>query len=341
MQTREPVGGARPTSKDVARAAGVSQATVSLVLGDKWRGRVSERTAGLVRQTAVDLGYRPNLAARNLRLGRTRTALLVVPALTNEFFARVYAGAAAVAEEHGFGVVLYPSPEGVGPAKDPFASARAALDGVIASSMAAGALDAIRGTDLPLVMLDSDPADPASAAHVNLDIADGMRQVTDHLLGLGHRRFVHLASAVPSWTFEVRARALDAVLRDVPGVSLRTVPAPLDVSGARAAAGQALSVTGPRPTALICDDDIIAAGACKAVRRLGLRVPEDVSVTGFDDLALATALEPELTTVSLPAERVGEAGMSALLSVLEGRAPEPGDLPVTLVGRGSTGPARG
>ena len=198
----------RPTSRDVARAAGVSQATVSLVLGDKWRGRVSERTAGLVRDAARELGYRPNLAARNLRLGRTRTALLVVPALTNEFFARVYTGAATVAAEHGFGVVLYPSPEGIGPAKDPFASARAALDGVIASSMAAEALTAIRGTDLPLVMLDSDPADPGAAAHVNLDIADGMRQMTDHLLALGHRRFVHLASAVASWTFDVRARAL-------------------------------------------------------------------------------------------------------------------------------------
>ncbi|MFD7441176.1 LacI family DNA-binding transcriptional regulator [Streptomyces sp. NPDC059909] len=339
MQTREPAGGARPTSKDVARAAGVSQATVSLVLGGKWPGRVSERTAELVRRTAAELGYRPNLAARNLRLGRTRTALLVVPALTNEFFARVYAGAAAVASDHGFGVVLYPSPEGVGPAKDPFASARAALDGVIASSMAAGALDAIRGTDLPLVMLDSDPSDPASAAQVNLDIADGMRQVTDHLLGLGHRRFIHLASAVPSWTFEVRAGALGTALRAVPGASLLTVPAPLDVSGAREATERALAGSGPRPTALICDDDILAAGACKAVRRLGLRVPEDVSVTGFDDLALATALEPELTTVRLPAERVGEAGMSALLAVLRGDTPAPGALPVTLIPRASTGPA--
>ncbi|ORT59990.1 LacI family DNA-binding transcriptional regulator [Streptomyces sp. CB03238] len=331
-------GGPRPTSRDVARVAGVSQATVSLVLGDKWRGRVSERTARLVREAADELGYRPNLAARNLRLGRTRTALLVVPALTNEFFARVYTGAAAVAARHGFGVVLYPSPEGVGPARDPFASARAALDGVIASSMAADALRAIRGTDLPLVMLDSDPADPGAAAHVNLDIADGMRQVTDHLLALGHRRFLHLSSAVPSWTFDVRGRALAACLGGVPDVSVRTAAAPLEVNGAREAAERALTAPGPRPTALVCDDDIVAAGACKAVRRLGLRVPEDVSVTGFDDLALATAVEPELTTVRLPAERIGERGMAALLDVLAGRPPERGDLPVTLMPRGSSGP---
>ncbi|MGX1881982.1 LacI family DNA-binding transcriptional regulator [Streptomyces sp. NPDC055287] len=330
---------APPTSRDVARAAGVSQATVSLVLGEKWRGRVSERTADLVRGAARELGYRPNLAARNLRLGRTRTALLVVPALTNEFFARVYAGAARTAAEHDFGVVLYPSPEGTGPARDPFASAQAALDGVIASSMATGALGAIRGAGLPLVMLDSDPADPGAAAYVNLGIGDGMRQVTEHLLALGHRRFVHLASAVASWTFDVRAAALHDSLRQAPDAVVRTVRAPLNVNGARQAAELALTCPGPRPTALVCDDDIVAAGACKAVRRLGLRVPEDVSVTGFDDLALATAVEPELTTVRLPAERVGERGMAALLAVLDRRRPEGGEIPVELMVRGSTGRA--
>ncbi|MGP4004345.1 LacI family DNA-binding transcriptional regulator [Streptomyces sp. 8N706] len=326
------------TSRDVARAAGVSQATVSLVLGDKWRGRVSERTAGAVRETARELGYRPNLAARSLRLGRTRTALLVVPALTNEFFARVHTGASRVAAEHGFGVVIYPSPEGIGPARDPFDSARTALDGVIASSMAAEALAAMRGGGLPLVMLDSDPAATDAAATVNVDITDGMRRVTEHLLTLGHRRFVHLASAVDSWTFRVRATALAEGLRGVPDAVVRTEAAALEVNAARQAAERALSGSGPRPTALVCDDDIQAAGACKAVRRLGLRVPEDVSVTGFDDLALATSVEPELTTVRLPAEDVGARGMATLLAVLEGRPPESVALPVELIVRGSTAP---
>ncbi|MFF2326242.1 MULTISPECIES: LacI family DNA-binding transcriptional regulator [unclassified Streptomyces] len=329
---------ARPTSRDVARAAGVSQATVSLVFGGKWRGRVSAATAERVRHAALGLGYQPNLAARSLRLGRTRTALLVVPALTSEFFARVYTGAAAVAAEHGLGVVLYPSPEGTGPARDPFASARASLDGVIASSMAAGALDALREAGLPLVMLDSDPADTGVAARVNLDIADGMRQVAQHLLALGHRRFVHLASAVDTWTFAVRARALHDAVGAVPGTSVRTVAAALDAQAGRVAAEGALTATGARPTAVVCDDDVLAAGACKAARRLGLRVPDDVSVTGFDDLALATAVEPELTTVRLPAEQVGERGMDALLAVLDGRPAEPGSLPVRLVVRGSSAP---
>ncbi|WP_161369725.1 LacI family DNA-binding transcriptional regulator [Streptomyces sp. SID5643] len=333
-------GSTRPTSRDVAQAAGVSQAAVSLVLGDKWRGRVSEATAERVREAARDLGYRPNLAARNLRLGRTRTVLLVVPALTTEFFAGVYTGAARVAAEHGFGVVLYPSPEGIGPARDPFASAQAALDGVIASSMAADALTAIRGEALPLVMLDSDPQGSLGAATVNLDIADGIRQAAAHLLALGHRRFLHLAADVPSWTFEVRARELAARLAEVPGTSVRTARSPISIAGAVTAAEAALSAPGARPTAVICDDDQLAAGTYKAARRLGLRVPDDLSVTGIDDLALATAMDPELTTVRLNAELFGEHGMGALLAVLEGRTPEEGDIPVQLVLRGSTAPPR-
>ncbi|MFF5304552.1 LacI family DNA-binding transcriptional regulator [Streptomyces sp. NPDC013161] len=328
----------RPTSRDVAQAAGVSQAAVSLVLGDKWRGRVSATTAERVREAARDLGYRPNLAARNLRLGRTRTVLLVVPVLTTEFFAGVYTGAARVAAEHGFGVVLYPSPEGIGPARDPFASAQAALDGVIASSMAADALTAIRGDQLPLVMLDSDPEGSLGAASVNLDIADGIRQVADHLLTLGHRHFLHLAADVPSWTFEVRARELAARVGSVAGTSVRTTRAPISIEGALAAAEAALADPGSRATALVCDDDKLAAGAYKAARRLGLRIPDDLSITGLDDLALATAIDPELTTVRLDAELFGEHGMRALLAVLDGRVPEEGDIPVELVVRGSTAP---
>ncbi|MDX3618043.1 LacI family DNA-binding transcriptional regulator, partial [Streptomyces europaeiscabiei] len=212
------------------------------------------------------------------------------------------------------------------------------VDGVIASSMAADALTAIRGDQLPLVMLDSDPEGSLGAATVNLDIRDGVRQIAEHLLTLGHRHFLHLAADIPSWTFDVRARELAAQVRSTPGTSLTTAAAPISIDGALAAAEAALNGPGNRPTAVVCDDDKLAAGAYKAARRLGLRVPEDVSVTGLDDLALATALDPELTTVRLDSELFGERGMEALLAVLEGRTPAEGDIPVELVVRGSTAP---
>ncbi|MGG2459826.1 LacI family DNA-binding transcriptional regulator [Streptomyces sp. RGM 3693] len=327
---------ARPTSRDVAREAGVSQATVSLVFGEKWHGRVSERIATAVRDAANTLGYRPNLAARNLRTGRTRTVMLIVPALTNEYYARLYTGAAQVAAQHGLGVVLYPSPSDGRPARNPFVSARASLDGVLASSMASDVLSAFDGDGLPLVMLDSDPANSRAATTVNLDVVDGMRQVATHLLALGHRRIAHIAAEVDSWTFAVRSRALAATL-DGTGAELRTVHAALTMDAGRRAAETVLHDSGRRPTALLCDFDFLAVGALKAARRLGLRVPEDVSVTGFDDLTIASAVEPELTTVRLPAKEVGRQGMTALVSVLADEHPgSPADVPVSLVVRGST-----
>ncbi|MEU9580739.1 LacI family DNA-binding transcriptional regulator [Streptomyces chilikensis] len=333
-----PPGKTRPTSRDVAREAGVSQASVSLVMGGKWQGRISAPTAERVREAARSLGYRPNLAARNLRTGRTRTVLLVVPSLTTHFFAGVHTGAARVAAAHGFSIVLYPSPAGVGPARDPFASAPAALDGVLASSMAAQALTVLRGDRLPLVMLDSEPHASPGAATVNLDIADGVRRVAGHLLGLGHRRFLHLRADVPSWTFGQRARALEARLAEARDAALATAVSPMTAEGGRAAVEAALTAPGPRPTAVVCDDDLLAVGAYKAARRLGLRIPRDLSVTGVDDQVLAVALEPELTTVRLDAELTGERGMEALLSVIDGRAPVTHDIPVDLVVRGSTAP---
>jgi len=323
---------ARPTSRDVAQLAGVSQSTVSLVLAGKWTGRVSAATAAAVREAAARLGYRPNQAARSLRLGRTRTVLLMLPTLSSPFFGALYTGAARVAAEHGFRIVVYPWPDGSGPADSPFAAPQEAIDGLLASSMAVEALGEFAGT--PAVMLDSDPAGPAPT--VDFDVADGMRRVARHVLELGHRHVGHVAAEVDEWTFRSRGRALAETVAAAGGRLTRAATA-IDVAAARRAA-TALLDRPDRPTVLVCDDDQIAAGAYKAARTLGLEVPSDVSVTGFDDILLATALEPELTTVALPAEELGAAGMATLLELLEGRTPPSRSLPGELVVRGSTAP---
>ncbi|MEV5575758.1 LacI family DNA-binding transcriptional regulator [Spirillospora sp. NPDC052269] len=326
----------RPTSRDVAKAAGVSQSTVSLVLGGKWPGRVSPATAAAVQDAAERLGYRPNRAARSLRLGSTRTVMLVVPTLNAPFFGAVYEGAARVAAQHGFGVVAYPWPEYAGPADSPFAAPDEAIDGILASSLAEDALSGFART--PVVMLDSDPA--AEAPTVVFDVQGGMRAIVDHLAGLGHRRFGHVASSIDQWTFHARGRALADAVEAVPGATLVREDAALDVADAKDAALRLLGGGGPdRPTALICDDDVMSAGAYKAARARGLEIPRDLSVTGFDDVLLAAALEPELTTVRLPAGELGAAGMDALLRLLEGGRPGSLSLPGELVVRGSTGPA--
>jgi DNA-binding LacI/PurR family transcriptional regulator len=304
----------------------VSQSTVSLVLAGKAEGRVKPETGRAVREAAERLGYRPNVAARNLRLGRTRTVLLVVPTLDGPFFGPVYTGAARVAAERGFGVVVHPWTDDASPARSPVDIE--AIDGVLASSLGGG-ITGLGG--VPLVLMDDDPAGPAPT--VNVDVAGGMRAIAAHLTGLGHRRIGHLAAAVDAWTFRVRGEALAAEI----GPLVRRTTA-IDVGAARTAA-LALLDRPDRPTVLVCDDDLIAAGAYKAARALGLDIPGDLSVTGFDDILVATALEPELTTIRLPAEEFGAQAMTALLERLDGHTPADVSLPGELIVRGSTAPA--
>lgn len=335
---------ARPTSKDVAKLAGVSQSTVSLVHAGKWHGRVSERTVQAVHEASAALGYRPNQAARHLRLGTTRTVLLVVPALTNPFFGAVHTGASEAAARRDFSVVVYPSPIRAGtelaPFASPFAAAHTALDGVLASSMALESLSELLGSTgpgpgLPLVMLDSAPE--AGPPTVNVDVGAGMHALVTHLLGLGHRRFARLVPDIDGWTFTARENAYRAALREGGAVHAGHARTVFGVHEAAEAALTLLDTPEP-PTVLVCDDDVLAAGAYKAARRRGLRIPEDISVTGFDDLIIATVVEPELTTVRLPAHQLGETGMTALLDLLDGRRPDSISLAAELTVRGSTAP---
>lgn len=327
-------GTGRPTSKDVAHEAGVSQSTVSLVLAGKWAGRISPGTVRAVHDAAERLGYRPNQAARSLRLGRTRTVLLMIPTLSNPFFGALYTGAARAAAGHGFRVLVYPGPPaGEGPADSPFATPHEAIDGILASSMAVDVLSEFRGT--PVVMLDSDP--DGAAPTVNVDVADGMRRLALHVLGLGHRRIGYVAAALDAWTFRARGEALAAAVAATEGASLVRAASAIEVPAARDAATRLLR-RPDRPTAVCCDDDQMAAGVYKAARALGLEVPADLSVTGFDDILIAAALEPELTTLRLPAEELGAQGMIALLELLDGGRPASRSLPAELVVRSSTCP---
>ncbi len=304
----------------------MSQSTVSIVLAGKAEGRVKPETGRAVREAAERLGYRPNLAARNLRLGRTRTVLLVVPTLNTTFFGAVYTGAARVAAERGFGVVVHPWPDVANPARSPVDIE--AIDGVLASSITGG----VAGLgDIPLVVMDSDPS--AAVTAVNFDVVGGMRDIIGHVRALGHHRIGHLAASVDAWTFRVRGE----VIAEAGAIARRTTA--IEVPAAREAALSLLD-RPVRPTVLVCDDDVIASGAYKAARALGLEVPGDLSVTGFDDTLVATALEPELTTVRLPAEALGAQAMDALLERLSGLDPPGVSLPGRLIVRGSTAPPR-
>jgi LacI family transcriptional regulator len=322
-----------PTATDVARAADVSQSTVSLVLNGKWPGRVSEKTARRVMATASELGYRINQSARHLRLGSTGTVLLVVPTLANPAFAAVHAGAARAAAETGLGVVVFPL--GIEDGCGPFATPQQALDGVIACSLPAETVATLR-TGLPLVVLDDAPTPDTPA--VTMDVEGGMAKALAHLTALGHRRIMHLRAARPAWTFTRRAEVFEQCVLSHPQVTASHLTCPFALEEIRDRVTEALSASD-RPTAIVCDDDNMAMAVYSAAKSLNLAIGKDLSVVGFNDLPTATITSPPLTTVRLPLGDMGFRGMRTLTELRQGGSTARVALPTELIIRKSTGPA--
>ena len=325
----------RVTSVDVARRAGVSQSTVSLVFSGKGRGRVSAATQETVRRCARELGYRPNVAAQALRLGTSRAVALLVPDVTNPFFARVLRGAQRAAQEAGYTVALVDTANDRRWEEQSFQALRAGpVDGYLLFEV-----DAARGHGTRRARRAHRV--PGAATLVGaLRLRGRRRGGLRHLLELGHRRIGHLASAFEAPTFDLREAARRRVLAEA-GLDPDALPravTEITIDHARDAAGPLLD---ERPTAVFCDDDIIAAGLYLAARERGLKIPRDLSVIGFDDMDFARVLEPALTTVALDAELLGATAFELLEQRMAGgRARRPIVLPAELVVRGSTGPPR-
>ncbi|GHH78989.1 LacI family transcriptional regulator [Streptomyces sulfonofaciens] len=321
------------TATDVARVAGVSQSTVSLVLNGKGRGRISDSTVRRVTAVAQRMGYRINQSARHLRLGASGTALLAVPTLANSAFAAVHAGAARRGAEHGLGLVVFPvgAEDGAGR----FLLPQQALDGIIACSMPAETVAEV-SAGVPLVILDD--ASAAGVPAVTMDVAAGMAMALNRLLELGHRRIAHVRAERPAWTFVQRARAFDLGVGTRPDIAVQRIPCPFSPAAVRDRVMPVLSAAD-RPTAVICDDDNMASGLYSAAMGLGMGIGTDVSVVGFNDAPVALQMIPPLASVRLPLEELGEQGVRALVGLRGGEPARPVNLPVEFVERESIGPA--
>ena len=327
--------GPRPTGRDVARVAGVSQATVSLVFSDSGpsRARVSDATRERVRAAARQLGYQPQAAGRQLRLGRTGLLHLAVPNILGPFFARVLDGAQSAATALGLAVVVSSGWDG-----DTLARAHGTgqFDGLLLCSPDDSQLGDLPEA-VPVVFLDAEPPATASPLRrtVELDVAGGMAAAVGHLRELGHVRIGHLRSTDSAYTFRSRQAGFERAAR-----GLEVLETGVSINGgleAGRAAARALLDRPDRPDAVVCDDDVVAAGLYHAAAELGLRIPADLSVVGIDNILAAALLTPALTTVDLPGERLGEAGVELLAALIAGDAPDgPGPLATTLVVRGST-----
>jgi DNA-binding LacI/PurR family transcriptional regulator len=326
----------RPTSIDVARCAEVSQSTVSLVFSGKGRGRVSEATAERVRRCARELGYRPNAAAQALRRGSSRAVALLVPDMTNPFFSHVLRGAQHAAAAAGYIVILVDTRNDRHWESQSFEALQAGpVDGYLLFEVTAP--DAL-GPDENVVLMETEaPRRPS----VRFDGEAGATAAFKHLVDLGHRRIGHLAAAFRALTFQHREQARRQVLTEA-GLDPDDQPrvlTPISIEEARANAGALLD---QYPTAVFCDDDVIAAGLYLAARERGIRIPEELSVVGFDDMEFARVLEPPLTTVALDADLLGSTAFELLEARLSGkRTRRRVVLPAELLVRESTARYRG
>jgi DNA-binding LacI/PurR family transcriptional regulator len=322
-----------PTSFDVARRAGVSQSAVSLVFGGKAAGRVGKQTQEAILQAARELGYRPNNAARTLRSGRSRFLALIVPDVSNPYFAGVLQGAEEAARIAGYSVMLAQVQD-----REDWqhsildALTSRAVDGLLLCSVQPPAESEWTTLQGKAVIVD---ALYEGLPSIQLDTEAGMHAAMRHLFGLGHTRIAHVASARARETFQLRQKAYQDAMQTA-GYQVVSVPATFSIDGARQAAQSLLQVS-ERPTAIVCDSDVLAVGVYKAARELGLAIPRDLSVTSFDDSLIARILDPELTTVALPARAIGEQALWLLVKVLEeGHAPAQSTVPLELVIRAST-----
>jgi DNA-binding LacI/PurR family transcriptional regulator len=341
MPSRNAAPTPRVTSHDVAARAGVSQATVSLVLSGNPRARVAKDTRARVRRAAEELGYRPNLVARGLVRRRSYAIGVVVPDLSNPFFTDVVSGVERVAAEEGYAVLLCDARETTAGRHVETLRARL-VDGVIIDSRGADSITSVDEGDLNVVVVDElETRWPGVASAAG----EAGRLAARHLLELGHREIGFMGPAGDVYAFRRRERGFVAELRaagvDLVSERFRRVPA--TVAGGLAAMRALLALRG-RPTAVFCVNDLLALGALKAGLAAGVAIPGELSLMGCDDVEMSRVVTPELTTVSVPARELGARAARLLIRRVEGNAAParaPRELPVRLRARGTTAPAPG
>jgi DNA-binding LacI/PurR family transcriptional regulator len=290
--------------EQVARRAKVSTATVSRVLNDT--GAVKGTTRARVLKAIAALNYHPNLHARSLAEGKSRSIGMIVSNLENPFFLDIYKTVEADAHASGYEVIVantdYRSEQLVSSIRLMIGRRVAGL-AVVVSEMAPALIDELQRSRIPVVFYDVG-APRRNITNVRVNYRRGIEKVVDYLYSLGHRKLGFIGHHSMLGPLNERMRTvLDAVSR-YPSIEVRTAADSDTLEGGRRAA-HALLATGFAPTALICVNDVTAVGALRELRERALRVPQDVSVTGFDNVNLSEFCSPALTTVHIPRERIG------------------------------------
>lgn len=328
-----------PTIIDVARLAGVSKSTVSRVLQGN-QASVSVEARRSVLHAIQALGYEHNAVARNLRTARTNLIMLILPDIANPFWPGVARGLQDVMEKAGYSVVFANSDWDAQHETMFLNTARRNRFAAIAINPTAVSAAALRTVGVPTVILGLRDGYP-DFDMVGSDTFGGVLEALTHLYELGHRRIGFIQGHHQSGRGQARARGYQVFLRshNLPVDETLIATASYDLAGGRQAA-QILLHLPDRPTAIFASNDILAMGAMQVAHTVGLRVPDDLSIVGMDDIYPAAMTAPALTTMAKDKYATGRQAAHFLLERLEGKAPAEARrhiVPCTLVVRGSTG----
>lgn len=338
------MAGTRPRSKliDVADRAGVSPATVSRVMNDN--PRVDATIRARVVTAARELGYVPNGSARALRSTRTRLVGAIIPTLKHAIYATMVDGLQARLAEHHVSVILNTSEYDIGVE---FEQARLLVERGAESIVLVGS--AHRPETLKLLeekrvncVFTYTVDRLATGATIGFDNAGAGAAAAQFLLDLGHRRLAMIAGLTEG--NDRAADRRDGFLRQLAAAGLDAAAVPVVEASYKPADGRmamrTLLMAPARPTAVFCGSDILAAGALKYCLEAGVRVPEEVSILGFDNLEIAELMTPELSTLEVPALDMGRLAADYILaSPKQQPALAHRELPIRLIARRTTGPA--
>lgn len=328
--------------KKVSELAGVSTATVSRTL--KSPELVTAQTREKVMEAVKRAGYRPNWLASSVKSGKSNSIVVLVPNLVNPFFMRIIEGIEQAAQENGYSVLLGDT-QGNAERENEYASMVLTnrADGLIQldHSFPFSAADAELAATVPMVSVCERIEGEKKFPVIELDNYAAGRALTHHLVSYGHQHFGIIAGQIASQIHHDRLAGIRSVLQEeglefdekiVVGGSYQIETG---IQGVRD-----LLKFPQRPTAIVCFNDDIAIGALHEIKRQGLRVPQDISLTGFDNIRVSPYMDPPLTTVDQPANDMGRRAVEVLLQLIK-RQPLKRSreiLPFQLLERGSSGP---
>lgn len=337
----------RATISDVARQAGVSKATVSAVLND--HGTVRDSTSARVLTAIAQLNYRPTQLASSTKVTGLKSLGIIVKEIDNPYYADVVLGARSRAVDSGYSLLVVSSEGEYDAERRAVELMRAKqIDGLIATPVMDRHADLshffeLKRRNYPFVLLEAVSGVPASL--VDVDNVEASRRAVEHLIGLGHTRIVHFAG--PSYSMHTHER-VNGVRRACSASHLMFGDDDILPAGAHLESGYQAALayfaapsSSPRPTAATCYNDLVAIGVMRALRELGLRVPDDVSIVGFDDIPLGQYIDVPLTTVHVPTGRMGRIAADMLITHVESKTAVPVQrayLDAQLVVRASTRP---